>query len=219
MASNPLLNFSKGEIAPVLYGRIDVEQYSAMVKLARNVIIQKYGGMAARPGFRTVGEIDDKTKERRIISFQYSIDQAYVLGFQNGDMRVMANGGFVLEDDLKIVSYTAANPVVLEIPFHNFVVGDRLFLSGNTGVPELNLRQVTITAVPDANHVAIDVNGIGYGALTDSTGEVRVAPPPPPVPPPPPPPVPPPPPPPPNTGGGGGSGGYRDRFDDRYDIP
>lgn len=206
MPSIPLLNFSKGELGPQLYGRIDVSQYNAMAKRARNVIIQKYGGLAARTGFRFISKVDDATQKRRLIPFQYSLDNAYVLAFQNGTMRVMANGGQVLEEDLKIVSYTATNPMRLEIPFHGYAVGDRLFLNGNEGLDELVQRQVAVIAVIDTNHIDIDVDATGFGTLVSSTGITRSAATPTPPPAPPPPPPSPPPPPPPETGGGGGSG-------------
>lgn len=206
MVSTPVVNFSKGEFAPEMYARIDTGQYGTGAKRLLNCIIQPTGGLTGRPGTRVIGELDSVEDAARLFPFQYSVDQAYIFGMQQGQMRVMAGGGFVVEEDLKIVSATQANPCVLEIPFHAYAVGDRLFLAGLTGMPELNSREVTVVSVPDANHIAINVDSTDFDALTDSTGAVRVAPP---AAPPAPPVVDPPvtPDPPPTTGGGGAGGG------------
>ena len=59
MAINLTLpNFSKGEIAPALYSQIDTQQYSAALKICKNFIVQRYGGVTFRPGTRFCGRIE-----------------------------------------------------------------------------------------------------------------------------------------------------------------
>lgn len=208
-----ITNFSKGEFGPQLYGRIDVPQYSAGARKLHNFQIQRYGGATFRPGFRFVGEADTVDQPERFIAFQFSLEQAYVLSFGQAQMRPLALGGFILEEDLKIHGATQTNPMVLHVPFHGFEVGDRFYLSGNSGMTEINGMFVKALAVPDADHVTVNVNGATFSPLTASTGITRTVAPTPPAPPPAPP-APPPAPPPPDTGGGGGSGG---NIDPRYD--
>jgi len=50
-------NFSKGEIAEELIGRVDVAAYQTALRRARNVIVLKYGGITKRPGTRLVAEV------------------------------------------------------------------------------------------------------------------------------------------------------------------
>ena len=202
-------NFSKGEIAPALYGRIDTSQYNASLKKCRNFIVQRYGGVTFRPGTRLVGKVDDPTVPARLIPFQYSIDQSYALVFQQGTMRPAAFGGFVLEQDTQITGATAANPCVLTVPYHGYSVGDRIYIKGVSGMTQLNGRFATVTAVPDASHVTIDVNSSAFSAFISSTGTLNTAPP---AAPPAPPTVPAvvPDPPAPATGSGTGSDTYYD---------
>lgn len=199
-----LPNFSKGEIAPSLYGRIDTNQYNAALRRARNFIVQKYGGVTFRPGTRLVGKVDDPTQAVRLAPFQFSIDQAYALMLQQGVMRPMALGGFVLEQNTKITGATQANPCVLTVPFHGYDVGDRIYLNGVAGMVELNNRFAHVVAVPDANTIVTDLDSREFSDFVLSDGTLNVAPPPTP---PPPPVVPPvvPPDPPPDVGGGGGN--------------
>lgn len=179
-----LPNFSKGEISPELYGRIDTAQYGTGLKTARNWIVQKYGGVTFRPGTRLVGKWDDPDNPVWFFPFQFSIDQSYVMAFGQGFMRPLALGGFVVEQDTKIIGATNANPAVLHVPFHGYAVGDRLYLSGITGMPELNGRFVEVLSVPDADHISIDVDSSGFDAFLASTGTLNTGPPPaPPAPP------------------------------------
>lgn len=204
MAKVALPNFSKGEIAPDLYGRIDTPQYSAGLKLARNFIVQKYGGVTFRSGTRMVGKVDDPTKPVRLIPFQFSISQSYVMVMGNGQMRPVALGGFVIEQDTKITAITKGSPTQMTVPFHGYAVGDRVYLDGIDGMTELNGRFALVTTVIDPDTITIDVDSTDFADFTGSEGEENIAPPP--VPPAPPA-VPPPyvPPPPPSVGGGGGT--------------
>jgi hypothetical protein len=176
-----ITNLSKGEFGPELYGRVDVPQYDAGVKEGRNFLIQRYGGAMFRPGFRFAAEVDNVNHEHRLLPFQYSIDQAYVLLLSDKAQRQLADGGFVVEDDLKILSATQAAQITLEVPFHDLAVGERVWIDGISGMVELNNRFATVAAVPDADHVTLDINSTNFSALIDSTGEVRVGAPAPPV--------------------------------------
>lgn len=203
MARSPILNFSKGELGPPLWARIDASQYQAGAKRMRNVIIQRYGGAAARPGFRVIGKLDDQALPVRLVPFQYSIDQAYVLGMQDAKARPLALGGFVLEQNTKITGATQTNPLTLTVPYHGLVAGDRVFFSGITGMTELNGRSGTITSVTNANTLIVDIDASTFSAFINSDGTQNSAPPPAPAPTPTPVPTPAPPPPPPVGGGGG----------------
>jgi hypothetical protein len=198
-----LPNFSKGEIAPSLYGRIDTAQYSAALKTARNWIVRKYGGVTFRSGTRLVGKADDPTKPIRLIPFQFSISQSYVLVMGNGWMRPTALGGFVLEQDTKITAVIKGATTTMTVPFHGYEPGDRLYISGVEGMTELNGRFAKVLSVPNDDTIVVDIDSTNFSNFTSSDGTENTSPP---APPPAPPPVQPPytPPPPPGVGGGGG---------------
>lgn len=214
----PLVNFSKGEISEALFGRFDTAAYQAGLAKARNVVVKKEGGVTNRPGFRYVAELYNTTGIGRLIPFQFSVEQSYALAFEQALMRVATNGGLVLEDGYRIMGATQANPVVLHIPYHPYAVGDEIFLSGITGMVELNGRTIRVMAVPDGDHITTDVNGLSFAAFINAPGGTLPSGPP--TPPPTPPTVPPvvPPDAPPVTappvGDGTGGGGITD-----YDRP
>ncbi len=210
MSTIPYSNFTKGELAPELQARIDTNQYAAGAKRVRNFIIQRYGGLAFRPGFRLVGEVDDYSEKLRYIPFQYNMEQSYVLAVGNENMRPLARGAFITEENVQITGITKDAEAQITQPYHDYAVGDRVFFSGVVGMTEINGQVGTVTVVLDANNYRVNINTTNnYTTFISSDGTLRVGAPPPPDPPPPPPPVPDPPPdPPPTTGGsGGGSGG------------
>jgi hypothetical protein len=202
-------NFSKGEFAPELQGRIDVAMYQAGAARLRNVIIKKYGGVEKRPGTRIVAEVFDATKPVRLLPFQFSIEQTYVLEMGQGYMRPAALGGMVIEDKLTIQAATRTNPLQITAPYHGYSVGDWVFFGDDiNGMVELRGRIAKVVSVADASHFSVDIDASAFSAYTsDSGGITRSDPPPAPPAPPPVPPVSPPPPPPP-VGGGGGGGGH-----------
>lgn len=200
-----LLNFSKGELAPEMHGRIDVAAYNAGLKRARNVILLKYGGVTMRMGTRLVSPVydDDLDRPVRLLPFSYSIEQTYALEMGQGYMRPAALGGMVLEQELAITAATQADPIVITAAFHGFEPGDDVYITGVSGMTELNDRFWRVVAVIDDDSFSIEADGTGFAAFTDATGGItRDAPP---DPPPAPPVVAPPvtPPAPPVIGGGG----------------
>ena len=234
----PITNFSRGEFGPQLYGRVDLPQYGAGAKRLTNFVVQKYGGVRFRDGFRFIAPIDcgssaGMDKMVRLVPFQYSIEQAYVLVLGDYNMSLAAAGGMVLEDNLKITAVSVAGSVLtLTVAYHDYAVGECIYFSGIVGWEELNGRFAQVTAVPNANQFKINIAGAaGWGSFVSSDGITRTAAPtPPPVPetPPPPPPLPPDPPPTGGTGtdtgqsgggyGGGGwlSGGVGNLWDGYY---
>lgn len=84
-----------GEMAPALHARVDLARYLTSLKTCRNFIVQQYGGVVNRPGTRFVDEVADSTKSHRLIPFEFSTEQTYVLEFGDQVMRVYKDGGIV----------------------------------------------------------------------------------------------------------------------------
>ncbi len=207
MTTIPFTNFTKGEISPELQARIDTNQYEAGAKKVRNFIIQRYGGLSFRPGFRLVGEVDDVTKNIRYIPFQYNLQQAYIMALGDQSMRLLAGGGFISEENIKITNISKSANALVTAPFHGYSVGDRIFLNEIVGMTELNSRSAKVLFVLNANEFSIDIDTTNYSTFVSSGGALRTAAPAPPPADPPPPPAPPPAEPAPTTTDGGGSGG------------
>lgn len=176
-------NFTKGELGPELQARIDTSQYAAGAKKVRNFIIQRYGGLSFRPGFRFVGEADSTTDDVRYVSFQYNIEQSYIMALGDYSMRLLANGGFILEDNLNIISVTKGSTTIVEVAFHAYSVGDRVYFNGETGMTELNNTEAKVLSVIDDSHFEVNINSTNFSDFVSSDGITRTGPPTPPTPP------------------------------------
>jgi hypothetical protein len=89
-------NFSVGEMDPLLRARTDLEQYSNGLESAKNVIIHPQGGATRRPGLRTIDKIYDNptAEEFKLIPFQFSRTDTYLLAVQSGFIKVYKNDVF-----------------------------------------------------------------------------------------------------------------------------
>ncbi len=88
--------FVGGEIAPSLLARSDDGAYKAGAALMQNFVALPQGAARSRPGFRYVGEADDSNRAVRLIPFRFSASQNLVLVLSHYLLRVISNGGFLV---------------------------------------------------------------------------------------------------------------------------
>ena len=96
--ASPIQNsFNAGELSPQLKGRVDLrEKYDNGCETLENFLPQIHGPARKRPGTRFVREVKDSTKNTRLISFEYSTEQAYILEFGDEYIRFYKDGGVIL---------------------------------------------------------------------------------------------------------------------------
>lgn len=132
-------SFSRGEVTPSAFGRIDLDAYGNGLALCRNFVTRVHGGLSNRSGTDFVCEFKDSTKKGRLIPFVFSISQSYILLHTAALMNVVKEGGLVLESAKAITATTNATPVVITSAAHGFANGNRIFVTG-TGIPALDDR-------------------------------------------------------------------------------
>lgn len=86
-------SFTTGEISPALYARVDLQRFASALKTCRNFIVRPYGGVQNRPGLKFVAEVKDSSKRVRLLPFQFSDEQTYVLEFGEEYVRFYTDGG------------------------------------------------------------------------------------------------------------------------------
>ena len=90
-------NFTGGELSPSLHNRATLAKYATGLSKCFNFIVKAHGGAANRPGTQFIGEVNDSTKAGRLIPFSFNTEQTYMLLFENQSIRIIKDGGFVLE--------------------------------------------------------------------------------------------------------------------------
>lgn len=127
-------NFSAGELAPTLYTRTDIQQYSNGAKTLKNVIPLVEGGVRKRPG---TFFLSDRPGSIRIIPFVVNSDNSYMLILKPGAIDVF-------DPRQKVIVATIATPyTAAQIPNIQFVqYRFELFLT-HSDVPVQRLQCAT----------------------------------------------------------------------------
>lgn len=164
--------FSGGVIAPECFGRTDLEKYALSLRKAKNCIISKAGAVRNRPGTEFIGEVYDSSEAARIVGFQFSTTQTYVLEWGDNIMRPIRNSGQILEAAQNVTGITQANPGVVTITGHGYSNGDKVFPASIGGMTELlDGRVFTVANVTANTFTLVDmwgnaVNTTSYTAYT-----------------------------------------------------
>lgn len=121
--------FSKGEIAPSLFGRTDVAPYHTAASTMRNMFCNYRGGAYSRAGTKFIAPSFQSVSgaKPRLIPFQFSVSQGYALEFGELYMRVFSQGGLVLNNAKNI---TGASGNILTVAAHGYVNGTGIYTSG-----------------------------------------------------------------------------------------
>jgi len=71
--------FGSGEISPALWARTDLSSYLNALRLGRNICVMPHGGVRNRPGTKFVAAAGDSTHPVRLIPFNASATDTYVI--------------------------------------------------------------------------------------------------------------------------------------------
>jgi hypothetical protein len=170
-------NFTAGEISPYLFSRIDLEKYRNGCYTLQNFIAQRYGGIRKRGGTEYINEVNDSSKSVRVVSFVYSVTQAYVLEFGDLYVRFYTNGG--------ILESSPGVPVEVVTPYDQDEIWDLQFAQSADVLyivhPDFAPRTLSRTSATafvlatmafedgpylDLNETATTLTPASYGAIT-----------------------------------------------------
>ena len=93
-------NFATGELDPLLRARVDLAAYGNALAKATNVLIQPQGGLRRRPGTKHILELPNTGTGSagngvRLVPFQFSVDDSYMLCFVHNRMYVIKAGAVI----------------------------------------------------------------------------------------------------------------------------
>ena len=168
--STIVTNFRAGELSPRLEGRIDLEKYNEGAQTIQNMMVLPQGGITRRPGSYYAGESKDGGKVR-LMNFEYSDEQAYVLEFGNNYIRFFKDGGILTETQNNITGATSANPVVVTSAGHGYSNGDRVYITSVVGMTQINNREFTVANATTNTFELSGIDGTGFDTYS-SDGKV-----------------------------------------------
>lgn len=141
-----LLNVAGGELSPELYARIDLPIYQRGMERVQNYLVLSQGGLLFRNGTQHVHNTR-KLQTGRLITFTFSEQDTYVIELTDKMMRFYRNFGTILDPTSKNISgITKANPAVITATAHGFPAGKEIYISGISGMKELNNQFFKVSA-------------------------------------------------------------------------
>jgi hypothetical protein len=89
-------------------------------------------------------------------------------------MAPCALGGRVLQEDLAITAITNATHAQITAAYHDYSVGDYVYLTGVAGTlgDFLNNRTWPVYSIVDTDNFTIDADTVGKGAFTTASGGI-----------------------------------------------
>jgi len=119
-------DFSVGELAPKLYGRVDIDRYRSAMRVCKNSIPSLEGGIERRPGTEFIAEGYNTTVSNRhyLVPFVYGTTDTFMLEFSDQKLRFYRDYGLVI---------SGFTPYELDTPY---TANDLA-----VGVPQLNYTQ------------------------------------------------------------------------------
>jgi hypothetical protein len=176
-------SFAGGEIAPELYGRLDLTKYQTGLATCENFIVLPHGPVASRPGLEYIKPVKTAGKATRLIPFAFSTTQTYALEFGDQYIRFFTQGGQLLTGTVNVYrthktvgSITAG---VVNVAAHGLTVNEPVIFTpsgGGTLPPELTANTIYYVVYIDANQFQVSRTAGGSAIVTSGaiTGTVYV---------------------------------------------
>jgi len=162
-------NFNGGEISSLIFGRADLDKYKTGLKTCTNFIPLLQGPVERRPGTKHIDNVKTNSAVTRIIPFEFSTTQAYVIEVGNLYMRFFKDGARVHEANTTISGATKASPCVVTDTSHGYSNGDEVYISGVVGMTELNGKNYLVANKNTNDFELTDLHGTNIDSSAYTT--------------------------------------------------
>lgn len=167
------VNFVGGELGPSLNARSDIKAYTNGCARIENFVLEATGPAKYRTGTRFVNSTR-RNALGRLIPFQFSDEQAYLVECTPGYFRFYKDEGIIVDSTaIEILSITSASAGVITAASHGLSNGDEVFIDGVVGTMEILNGRSFIVANADTNTFTLkdeDNNDISTSSLTYVSG-------------------------------------------------
>jgi hypothetical protein len=179
-------NFTSGEIDPLIRSRVDLESYKNGLEVAKNVICQPQGGVTRRPGTRFITELGGSPANGvRLVHFEFSVDDSYMLAFTNNRMYVFKDKALVTNINgsgndyltttiasaqLGTMCYTQSADTLIVV--HEDIVPKKIVRGASDST--WTISDITFDSVPQYAFSLSTHNPVGTLTAGDVTGKVTL---------------------------------------------
>lgn len=140
-SSSIISTFTAGEVTDRLDGRVDLAKYKDSLKTLENAIVLPHGGFKSRGGFHYVANAKSNSLYTRVIPFEFSVTQPYILEFGNLYIRFYKDNGQIQSGGVPVEITTTY--LTADIPdLHFSQSADTLYIAHKSYAP----RKLTRTS-------------------------------------------------------------------------
>lgn len=101
--------FARGEVSPLMFGRVDIEPYSSCLDKCRNCWVRPFGVVSRIAGSEYISTAKGKA---RLLKFVFSATDSYIIECGAGYFRFYNNGGYIVNSSGNV--YEISNPFTEE---------------------------------------------------------------------------------------------------------
>ncbi len=153
------LSFNTGQISPLMEARIDFAKYRSSARTVENMLVTTQGPVFRRPGTKYIATQKDSTAVGRVVSFEHSVDDSYVLLLEDQTMRFFRDGGQILDTVGTEILTGGSKPGTANLVAHWLLnEADAVTVVDDNGATH------NMTASTDINALAVD-GKVGIGAF------------------------------------------------------
>lgn len=107
-------SFNGGEVSPEMWARTNYKKYESSLKEMTNFYPRFCGGATNRAGTEFIAEVKDSAKKVKLLPFQFSTTQAYIVEVGNGYMRFYKDGGLIINTTANLSAWVTATSYALD---------------------------------------------------------------------------------------------------------
>lgn len=161
------LSFNQGQIGPLMEARIDFAGYRSSARTIENMLVTTQGPVFRRPGTKYIAAQKVSTAIGRVISYEHSVDDSYVLLFEDQNLRFFRDGGQILNTLGTEILTGGSKPGTANLVVH-------WLLNDDEGTAVLDDNGGTHDATASTDTATLNVTGkVGTGAF-DLDGQYTV---------------------------------------------
>lgn len=171
-------NFTSGELDPLVRARVDLKSYNNALETAKNVICQPQGGVTRRPGTKFINEIAGSPENGlRLVGFEFSTSDSYMLCFTNDTMYVYKNKALVhtqtstgiLSAYLDKLCWTQSADTLILV--HEDMAPKKIVRNSDTS---WTISTISFNSIPNHAFTLVTSNPAGTITPSDVSGKITI---------------------------------------------
>lgn len=155
-------SFNGGEFGSLVYARVDSERHKTGLAVCVNYVPTLQGPLTRRSGSVFVAESSSTAHPIRLIPFEFSTTQAYMLEFGHHYIRFYKDNSLIVQAAKTITGASVAagtGVVTVTSTSHGFSNGDRVIITGVLGMTQLNNREFVCASVATNTFNLLEIDG------------------------------------------------------------